>query len=93
MILLDGKKIAQDIRTELKTEIEKLKESGKNVPGLVAILVGNNPASEIYVKSKAKDCNEIGMRTVTEKRDADISEKELLELIEYYNNNKDYHGI
>lgn len=93
MILLDGKKIAQDIRTELKVEIDKLKANGKNVPGLVAILVGNNPASEIYVKSKTKDCNEIGMRTVTEKRESDISENELIELIEFYNNNKDYHGI
>ena len=93
MILLDGKKIAQDIRAELKTKIEKLKAEGKNVPGLVAILVGNNPASEIYVKSKTKDCNEIGMRTMTEKRDADISENELIELIQSYNHNKDYHGI
>lgn len=93
MILLDGKKIAQDIRTELKVEIDKLKANGKNVPGLVAILVGNNPASEIYVKSKTRDCDEIGMRTVTEKRESDISENELIELIEFYNNNKDYHGI
>ncbi|MCG6915572.1 bifunctional methylenetetrahydrofolate dehydrogenase/methenyltetrahydrofolate cyclohydrolase FolD [bacterium BMS3Abin03] len=93
MILLDGKKTAQEIRTELKTAIDKLKADGKKVPGLAAILVGTNPASEIYVNSKAKDCNEIGMKTVTEKRDADTSEKELLELIESYNNNKDFHGI
>src|SRR3972149_8991805 len=93
MILLDGKKIAQDIRTELKTEIDKLKAQGKNVPGLVAILVGNNSASEIYVISKTKDCNEIGMKTVTEKREANISENKLIDLIESYNNNKDYHGI
>jgi len=93
MILLDGKKIAQDIRTELKAEISKLKTEGKNVPGLAAVLVGNNPASEIYVSSKTKDCLEIGMRTITEKRDAGISETELLELIESYNNNKDFHGI
>jgi len=93
MILLDGKKIAQDIRSELKAEIDKLKSRGKKVPGLAAILVGNNPASEIYVSSKTKDCLEIGMRTATEKRNADLSEKELLELIESYNNNKDFHGI
>ena len=93
MILLDGKKIAQDIRNELKTEIDKLKAEGRRVPGLAAILVGNNPASEIYVNSKTKDCNEIGMKSVTEKRDETISENELLELIESYNKNKDYHGI
>ncbi len=93
MILLDGKKIAQDIRAELKIEIDKLKAEGKRVPGLAAILVGNNPASEIYVSSKTKDCNEIGMKSITEKKDESTSEKELLELIESYNKNKDFHGI
>jgi methylenetetrahydrofolate dehydrogenase (NADP+)/methenyltetrahydrofolate cyclohydrolase len=93
MILLDGKKIAQDIRSELKVEIDKLKAQGKGAPGLAAILVGNNPASEIYVNSKTKDCNEIGMKTVTEKRELNISENELLDLIELYNNKKDFHGI
>jgi methylenetetrahydrofolate dehydrogenase (NADP+)/methenyltetrahydrofolate cyclohydrolase len=93
MILLDGKKTAQEIRTELKTAIDKLKAEGKKVPGLVAILVGNDPASEIYVNSKAKDCDEIGMKTVAEKRDASISENELLELIQSYNSNNNFHGI
>jgi methylenetetrahydrofolate dehydrogenase (NADP+)/methenyltetrahydrofolate cyclohydrolase len=93
MILLDGKKIAADIRAELKSEIDKLKQEGKRVPGLAAILVGDNPSSQIYVNSKTKDCNEIGMKTVTEKKDASISENELLDLIETYNDNDDFHGI
>jgi len=93
MILLDGKKTAQEIRSELKIAIDALISEGRNVPGLAAILVGNDPASEIYVNSKTKDCYEIGMRTVTEKRNEDIPEKELLGLIESYNNNKDFHGI
>ncbi len=93
MILLDGKKIASEIKEELKNEISKLVEQGKNIPGLVAILVGENPASEIYVKSKAKDCAEIGMKSKVEKLSKDISEKELLDLVEKYNNDNDYHGI
>ena len=93
MIILDGKKVASEIREELKSEISKLVERGKNIPGLVAILVGENPASEIYVRSKAKDCIEIGMRSKVEKLGNDISEKELLDLVEKYNNDKDYHGI
>jgi methylenetetrahydrofolate dehydrogenase (NADP+)/methenyltetrahydrofolate cyclohydrolase len=93
MILIDGKKTALDIRTELKLEIDKFKTSGKGVPGLVAILVGSDPASEIYVKSKSKACNEIGMKTVTEKLSADTSEKELLDLINKYNHNNEFHGI
>jgi methylenetetrahydrofolate dehydrogenase (NADP+) / methenyltetrahydrofolate cyclohydrolase len=93
MIILDGKKIAQDIRNELKADIDKLKASGKSIPGLVAILVGNHPASESYVKGKAKACEEIGMLAKTEKYPADMKESELLQLIESYNNNKKYHGI
>ena len=54
MILIDGKKTAQEIREELKVNIQKLKEEGRNVPGLVTILVGDDPASKIYVKSKGK---------------------------------------
>ena len=93
MIIIDGKKIAQDIRNELKADIEKLKTSGKNIPGLVAILVGENPASEIYVKSKAKACEEIGMKAKTERYPADMKEGELLSLIDSYNKNREYHGI
>ena len=93
MILLDGKKTALDIRSELKIEIDKLKAAAEDVPGLVAILVGDDPASELYVSSKSKACNEIGMKTVTEKKSADTSEKEVLNLIEYYNNNSEFHGI
>ena len=93
MILIDGKKIAADIRSELKEKISQLKAEEKNVPGLVAIIVGDDPASQIYVASKGKACEEIGMRTKTEKLSADISEAELLSLIQSFNQNKDYHGI
>lgn len=93
MILIDGKKVAADIRNELKEKISQLKADGKNVPGLVAIIVGDDPASHIYVTSKGKACEDIGMRTKTEKLPADVSETELLELIKSYNENKDFHGI
>jgi methylenetetrahydrofolate dehydrogenase (NADP+)/methenyltetrahydrofolate cyclohydrolase len=93
VIIIDGKKIAQEIRTELKSDIEKLKSQGRDIPGLAVILVGENPASESYVKGKAKACEEIGMRAITEKRPADLNEKELLLLIDSYNHNNKYHGI
>ncbi len=93
MILIDGKKVASDIRNELKDKISQLKAEGKNVPGLVAIIVGDDPASQIYVSSKGKACEEIGMRTKTERLSADISESELLKLIQSYNQNNDYNGI
>lgn len=93
MILIDGKKVAADIRSELKEKIFQLKAEGKNVPGLVAIIVGDDPASHIYVSSKSKSCEEIGMRTKTEKLPADTTENELLNLIKSYNSNIDFHGI
>ena len=93
MNVIDGKKTAADIRAELKEEITALTSAGKNIPGLVTILVGNNPASEIYVRSKVKACGEIGMRTQAEKLDESISEKELLDLVDKYNKDKNFHGI
>jgi methylenetetrahydrofolate dehydrogenase (NADP+)/methenyltetrahydrofolate cyclohydrolase len=93
MILIDGKKVATEIRNELKEKISLIKNEGKKVPGLVTIIVGDDPASHIYVASKGKACVEIGMRSKTEIFDADISETELLDVIKYYNQNKDFHGI
>ncbi len=93
MEIIDGKKIAADIRNELKEKIQKLKDEGKNVPGLVTILVGENPASQVYVRNKIKDCQEIGMRTKSENHPADISEEDLLKLIIKYNADNDFHGI
>lgn len=93
MILIDGKKIASDIRSELKEKIQKLKIENKNIPGLAAILVGEDPASKIYVSSKSKACEEIGMRSKTELFPSSITEEELLSVIDNYNNDNDYHGI
>ena len=93
MILIDGKKIAAEIKGEIKNKIIDLVNEGKNIPGLVTILVGDDPGSQIYVNNKGKACKEVGMRSVTEKLSADTSEQVLLDLISSYNNDKDYHGI
>lgn len=93
MVLIDGNKISAQIREELKSEIDKLKAAGKNVPGLVTILVGEDPASQVYVRSKIKDCEEIGMKTKAENHPADIAEKNLLDLVKKYNEDPDFHGI
>jgi len=93
MKIINGKETALTIRLELKEKVDKLKVSGNDVPGLVTILVGDNPASEVYVSSKIKACSEIGIRSKAEKLSSDTSEKELLNLVQKYNEDKNYHGI
>lgn len=93
MELIDGKKTSLQVKEELKEAVSKLKREGKKVPGLVTILVGNNPASEIYVSSKIKSCQEIGMLSIAERPGEDITEEALLAMVDSYNRNPDIHGI
>lgn len=93
MILIDGKKVSSEIRVELKQQVDKLKEKGKSVPGLVTILVGENSASKVYVNSKAKACEEIGFLSKIEKLPEKTTEDELLSVVQSYNENADFHGI
>lgn len=93
MQILDGKETAKQIRQELKEKITQLNLQTGKVPGLAVILVGENPASEIYVSSKAKACHEAGMKSVVEKHSSDLSQEKLLALIEQYNNDDTIHGI
>ena len=90
-ILIDGKKTSSEIKEELKKEILLLINQGKQVPGLVTILVGENPASQSYVTSKSKSCIEIGMLSKVEKLSESVSETELLKLIDHYNKDDNYH--
>ncbi len=92
-VIIDGKKVASDIRGELKEKVDWLRSLNVRVPGLVTIMVGDNPASQSYVKSKAKACSEIGMLSKIEMLPADTSEESLLSLIDSYNASPDYDGI
>ena len=93
MTIIDGKKIAADIRAELKIKIDQLKTENKTLPGLVTILVGEDPASKVYVRMKHKACEEVGINSRAEVMDTSITETELLKLIEQYNNDPLFHGI
>ena len=93
MISIDGKKVASEIRVELKQEVDKLKEKGLSIPGLVTILVGENPASKVYVGSKAKACEEIGFLSKIENLPESATEEELLAVVKSYNENDHFHGI
>lgn len=91
--IINGKQIANDINNEIKIETEKLKTEKGIIPGLVFIIVGDDPASQVYVRMKEKGCKEVGFFSTTEKLPINCSEKKLLELIEDYNHNSKIHGI
>ncbi|MFE0561568.1 bifunctional methylenetetrahydrofolate dehydrogenase/methenyltetrahydrofolate cyclohydrolase FolD [Priestia megaterium] len=90
--VIKGKEVAQELRATLKEEVAQLKTKGI-VPGLTVILVGENPASQSYVKAKAKACEEIGVASEIIKRDVSITEEELLNEIHHLNGNPSVHGI
>ena len=91
--LINGNEIAQQIREELKQETTRLKEKYNVVPGLVTILVGENPASVSYVTAKQKTSKELGFFSIQDNQPATISEEELLKLIDKYNKDPKIHGI
>jgi methylenetetrahydrofolate dehydrogenase (NADP+)/methenyltetrahydrofolate cyclohydrolase len=91
--LINGNEIAQQIREELKQETAQLKEKYNVVPGLVTILVGENPASVSYVTGKQKTSKELGFYSVQDNQLESITEEQLLKLIDKYNKDPKIHGI
>jgi len=91
--LISGNEIARQIREELKLETTQLKEKYNVVPGLVTILVGQNPASISYVTAKQKTSKELGFYSLQDNQPEDIKEEDLLKLIDKYNNDTKIHGI
>ena len=92
-MIIDGKKIAETLRQKLKKEIIEIKSSFKSVPGLTVILIGEDPASKIYVKNKEKFSKEIGINSEVIKYPENIKEKEVLSKIIELNKNKKVSGI
>jgi len=92
MVLIDGKKTAAAIRNEIKAEVAKMIDAGQRAPHLAAIIVGEDPASQTYVKSKEKQAKEVGFTSSVYEFPADISEKELLESIAFLNDDNSVDG-
>ena len=90
--MINGKKLAKETREKLKTKCDELKERGIN-PKFVAIMVGNDNASQIYIRNKSKACEEIGIEFEEYLLSENIEQKELIEKIKELNNRKDIHGI
>lgn len=91
--IIDGKKIALAIREEIKNEAAALSSKQGIVPGLAAVLVGENPASLVYVRMKRKACEEAGLFSEEIRLPADVSEKELLQTVGKLNQRREIHGI
>ena len=91
-IIIDGKEVAKKTREKLKNEVKELKEHGI-IPKLTVIMVGDNPASKVYVRNKSKACNEVGVEYEEFFLDSSISQKELLDLIKKLNDDKTVNGI
>ncbi|RXT13788.1 bifunctional methylenetetrahydrofolate dehydrogenase/methenyltetrahydrofolate cyclohydrolase FolD [Ammoniphilus sp. CFH 90114] len=91
-VIIDGKQVAKDIREEIKVEVERLTQQGVR-PGLAVILIGEDPASQSYVKAKAKACEEAGIYSSVIRKNETITESELLQLIDELNGDESIHGI
>jgi methylenetetrahydrofolate dehydrogenase (NADP+) / methenyltetrahydrofolate cyclohydrolase len=91
--LIKGVEVAKEIREELAAEVQRLHAEHGVVPGLVTVLVGNNPASESYVRAKQKTAHELGFYSVQDNQPENLSEEHLLALIDGYNRDPKIHGI
>ena len=90
--LIDGNALSRQLREQVSQRVAKLKARGIT-PGLAVILVGENPASQVYVRNKVKACEDTGMHSVLERHDASMTEADLLARVEALNNDPSIHGI
>jgi len=93
MKIIDGKKIAEKIRMEIKTEVARMIDDDDKAPHLAAIIVGEDPASQTYVAGKEKACKSVGFTSSVYKLPESATEKELLELIEFLNRDPEVDGF
>ncbi|MAD26568.1 MAG: bifunctional methylenetetrahydrofolate dehydrogenase/methenyltetrahydrofolate cyclohydrolase FolD [Pseudomonadales bacterium] len=91
--LIDGKQIAANLRKEIASKVAERKQNGLRLPGLAVILVGSDPASQVYVSHKRKDCEEVGFLSRSHDLPATTSQQELLDLIDHLNDDPEIDGI
>lgn len=91
--ILDGNAIAKALRSEIRAELDSWTSAGRRLPGLAVILVGNDPASEIYVKGKRRDCDEVGFHSIVQHLSSNVSQQDLEARIAALNNDPTIDGI
>lgn len=92
-MIIDGKKFAQELRNEIKQEIESIKKTRNTTPGLTVVLVGNHTPSEIYVRNKELSAKEVGITSEVIRFESSITQEKLIEVIHGLNKDKKVHGI
>ncbi len=93
MKLIDGKALAQTIKGEIKAEVEKLVGEGMKKPHLAAVLIGSDPASQVYVRNKVRSCDQVGFTSTLINRPESITQEELLHIIDQLNTDEDIDGF
>ena len=93
MTLLDGKLLSENIKIELAGAVAELQARGEKVPHLAAVLIGDNPASQVYVQSKISSCAQVGFKSTLVRRGSDVTEAELLAIIYQLNDDPDVDGF
>ena len=91
--LIDGRKIAKIVQEEVRVGVKKMKRASGMVPKLAVVMIGNDPASDVYVKTKEKAARSVGIETRTVRLGADVSEKEVTSLVDCLNEDDSIHGI
>ena len=93
MQLLDGKLLAETIKSEIKLDVDRLIATGRKTPHLAAVLVGNNPASEAYVGNKIRSCEQVGFKSTLIRRSENVTQSEILAIVNDLNNDPDVDGF
>lgn len=93
MQLLDGKFLAETIKSEIKLDVDRLIATGGKIPHLAAVLVGNNPASEAYVGNKIRSCEQVGFKSTLIRRGENVTQSEILAIVNDMNNDDDIDGF
>lgn len=93
MIILDGKLLSENIKSELAAEVDIIRSRGGKIPHLAAVLVGENPASQVYVQSKIRSCEQAGFKSSLIQKSADTTEAELLDIVKQLNEDPDVDGF
>ncbi len=93
MTIIDGKKLAETLKSEIAAQVAEIVAAGGKIPHLAAVLVGDDPASQVYVRNKVKSCEDVGFKSTLIRRPADSTEEEILEVVNHLNEDDDIDGF